>query len=66
MRRRFHERRSCGCLLLRDEAAALVASYRILAPMNGIVSRVFKSPGEAVQVGESLLQCQMSIYIYQY
>jgi len=44
--------------LRRDEAAALVESYRIVAPMNGIISRVFKSPGEAVQVGESLLECQ--------
>ena len=44
--------------LRRDEATALVESYRIVAPMNGIISRVFKSPGEAVQVGESLLECQ--------
>lgn len=44
--------------LRRDEAAALVASYRIVAPMNGLISRVFKSSGEAVQVGESVIQCQ--------
>ena len=44
--------------LRRDEAVAIVESYRIVAPMNGVVARVYKSPGEAVQVGESLLQCQ--------
>lgn len=44
--------------LRRDEAAALVDSYRIVAPLDGLVTRVFKSPGEAVQVGETLLQCQ--------
>jgi multidrug efflux pump subunit AcrA (membrane-fusion protein) len=44
--------------LRRDEAAALVDSYKIVAPMDGIISRVFKFHGEAVQVGEALLQCQ--------
>ena len=43
--------------LRRDEAAALVRSYRIVAPIDGVVSGVFKSPGEAVQVGEAMLQC---------
>ena len=44
--------------LRRDEAKTLVSSYRILSPMDGIVSRVYKDPGEAVQAGESLLQCR--------
>ncbi len=50
--------------LRRDEAAALVASYRIAAPMNGIISHVYKSPGEAVQVGESVLQCRSTGVVY--
>ncbi|MCH2202652.1 MAG: efflux RND transporter periplasmic adaptor subunit [Fuerstiella sp.] len=50
--------------LRRDEAAALVRSYRIVAPIDGIVSGVFKSPGEAVQVGEAMLQCHSTEKIH--
>ena len=50
--------------LRRDEATALVDSYRILAPMNGKISDVFKYPGEAVQVGESLLECRSTDKIH--
>lgn len=48
----------------RDEAAALVATYRIYAPMDGVISRVYKAPGEAVQVGETLLECQNTEMIH--
>ncbi|HSG73560.1 MAG TPA: biotin/lipoyl-binding protein, partial [Planctomycetaceae bacterium] len=42
--------------LRRDEARALVESYRLLAPAEGLISRVYKQPGEAVQSGELLLE----------
>lgn len=42
----------------RDEAATLVKSYQIIAPMDGLISRVYKAPGESVQLGETLLECQ--------
>lgn len=44
--------------LRRDEASEVVASYRIVAPMDGVISHVYKSRGEAVQVGETVLHCQ--------
>jgi multidrug resistance efflux pump len=47
-----------------DEAQTLVNSYRIEAPMNGVVSRLFKLPGESMQVGEALLQCQRTDVVY--
>ena len=43
--------------LRRDEARTLVDSYRIVAPGVGVVTKLFKAPGEAVQTGEALLQC---------
>jgi RND family efflux transporter MFP subunit len=42
--------------LRRDEARALVESYRLLAPAEGLISRVYKRPGAAVQSGEQLLE----------
>lgn len=42
--------------LRREEAATLVETYRILAPIAGIVSRVTKGEGEAVQAGEWILE----------
>jgi len=43
--------------LRRDEAQTLVESYRIVAPSTGVVTKLFKAPGEAMQTGEALLQC---------
>jgi len=47
-----------------DEAQALVTSYQIEAPMDGVVSRLFKLPGESMQAGEPLLQCQRPDIVY--
>ena len=46
-----------------QEAATQVATYRIVAPMDGIIARVYKRPGEGVQVGEPLVQCQHTSHL---
>lgn len=40
----------------RDEKAAELATYQITAPFDGVVTRVLKQEGEAVQQGDPILQ----------
>lgn len=42
--------------LKRDEAETVVDTYRIVAPADGIISKRTKDEGEAVQVGETVLE----------
>ncbi len=42
--------------LARAEKQAELKAYRILAPFDGIVTRVYKSTGEAVRQGDPILQ----------
>jgi hypothetical protein len=42
--------------LTRDEAKAALKTYRIVAPFEGVVTRVFMSAGEAVQLGNPILE----------
>lgn len=42
--------------LNRDEASAELQTYRIVAPFDGTVTRVYKSRGEAVQQGDPILE----------
>lgn len=42
--------------LEKDQAATVVDTYRVLAPIDGVVSRVTKGVGEAVAAGDSILE----------
>ena len=42
--------------LQRDEKAAELQTYRVIAPLDGIVTEVLKQPGEAVQQGDPILR----------
>ena len=42
--------------LLAKQAQAELQTYRVIAPMNGLVTQVFKRAGEGVQQGESIIQ----------
>lgn len=42
--------------LTRDQAAAELKSFQILAPFDGIVTRVYKYSGEAVQQGDPIVE----------
>ena len=42
--------------LKRDEARGILKTFRIDAPFDGVVTRVFKSSGEAVREGDPILE----------
>jgi RND family efflux transporter MFP subunit len=42
--------------LTRDEANAELQAYQIIAPFDGVVTRVFKSKGEAVRQGDPIIE----------
>ncbi|SFI18632.1 efflux RND transporter periplasmic adaptor subunit [Planctomicrobium piriforme] len=42
--------------LSRDQAIAEMESFRIVTGINGVVTQVFKHPGEGVQQGEAIVQ----------
>ncbi|MBS0203649.1 MAG: HlyD family efflux transporter periplasmic adaptor subunit [Planctomycetes bacterium] len=43
-------------LLKRDEAVARLATFRVQAPFDGVVTRVIKHKGESVQQGEAVAE----------
>lgn len=42
--------------LKRDETGELLKTYQIVTPLEGIVTKVYKKPGEAVRDGEPILE----------
>lgn len=50
--------------LRRSEAESLVATHQIVAPLDGVVTRVFKRAGEAVQAGEPLLEIKRTDVVH--
>lgn len=42
--------------LKRDEQAEILATYRVVAPLDGLVTKVNVQPGEVVREGDSLLE----------
>ena len=49
--------------LMRDEAKATLVTYQIVAPFDGIVTRMFKSAGEAVRQGDPILELTNTAWV---